>query len=193
MSNEISKNKGSSKERIKYLVISALLAALTTMMTAYIFHIPDVKGGYTHIGDGIIYLAAALLPTSYAALAAAIGAGMADLLTAPMWIIPTVIIKALLVIPFTSKGERIINLRNIIGVFIGAVITIVGYCLAEVALVLLGAIPGGASVGEAFVAAFAISFPSAIIQPLGSAILFIALGLALDGIGFKKKYFILGR
>ena len=54
-------------------------------------------GGYIHFGDAIIYLTATLLPAPYAIAAAAIGGGLADLLTAPMWILPTIIIKMLIV------------------------------------------------------------------------------------------------
>ena len=48
---------------------STALAALICVTTAYIFHIPfGVNGGYVHIGDSLIYLAAAFLPTPYACL-----------------------------------------------------------------------------------------------------------------------------
>lgn len=181
-------SKNANRERVTNIVLAALFAALTTVMTAYIFHIPDAKGGYYHIGDGIIYLAGAILPMPYAIAAGAIGAGLADLLTAPMWILPTMIIKSVMVLPFSSKSDRIITLRNIVGVVIGGLVTVVGYCLAEVAMVMLGVMPGGeAGLGAAFATAFALSFPSAIIQPGGSAVLFIVLGLALDGIKFKQR------
>ena len=43
------------------------------------------NGGYIHLGDALIYLAAVLLPAPYAMAAGAIGGGLADLLTAPVW------------------------------------------------------------------------------------------------------------
>lgn len=119
-------------KKTKKLIISALFAALITVMTAYICHIPfGSSGGYFHLGDTLIYLAAVILPKPYAILASLIGAGLADFLTAPVWVIPTVIIKSLICLPFTSKGAKIISLRNIISVFICCAITIIGYYLAE--------------------------------------------------------------
>ena len=73
----------SRKENLHQLVTTALFAAAITVMTAYMLHIPIPTGGYIHLGDALIYLAACLLPFPYAAAAATIGAGLADLLTAP--------------------------------------------------------------------------------------------------------------
>ena len=68
------------------IVTTGIFAAMITVMTAYICHIPyGANGGYIHFGDTLIYLAAVFLPRPYAFAAAAIGGGMADLLTAPMW------------------------------------------------------------------------------------------------------------
>ena len=97
----------SQRENLRQLTTTALFAAAITVMTAYMLHIPLPTGGYIHLGDALIYLAACLLPVPYAAAAAAIGAGLADLLTAPMWVLPTLVIKAVLVLFFTSKSERI--------------------------------------------------------------------------------------
>lgn len=49
------------------LTLTGLFAAMITLMTAYIFHIPyGANGGYIHFGDTLIYLAAILLPKPYA-------------------------------------------------------------------------------------------------------------------------------
>lgn len=62
------------KNKMKYRTLTGLMAAMITLMTAYICHIPiGLNGGYLHFGDSLIYLAAALLPTPYALAAAAIG------------------------------------------------------------------------------------------------------------------------
>ena len=72
--------------------------------------------GYTHVGDGFLYLAASLLPAPYAAAAGAIGAGLADLLSGySIWAPGTLIIKALTAFCFTSKAEKIVNKRNLLG------------------------------------------------------------------------------
>ena len=67
--------------KIRNIAITGVFAALITVMTAYVCHIPvGTNGGYVHFGDALIYLAAVLLPRPYALAAAAIGGGMADLL-----------------------------------------------------------------------------------------------------------------
>ena len=88
-------------QRLYRLVLAALFAAAIAVTTAYLLHIPIPTGGSIHLGDALIYLAACLLPVPFAVGAAAVGAGLADLLTAPMWVIPTLIIKAIVVLPFT--------------------------------------------------------------------------------------------
>ena len=64
----------SRKENLHQLVTTALFAAAITVMTAYMLHIPIPTGGYIHLGDTLIYLAACLLPFPYAAAAATIRA-----------------------------------------------------------------------------------------------------------------------
>lgn len=158
-----------------YLSVSAMFAALICILTAFIFHIPfGINGGYLHFGDTLIYLAASLLPLPYALGAAAIGGMMADLLTAPVWIPATLLIKMLLVLPFTSKEGKIITRRNIFAIFAGFFICVLGYYLAEVVMFgnMIALIP--ASIGN-------------VIQATGSGLFYLILGTALDQMNFKKR------
>ena len=100
-------SNGNSK--VKTLAIAALLAAIICIATTS-FHIPvGVNGGYVHVGDAFIYMAASILPLPYAMMAAAIGAGLADLPSGvAVWVIPTIIIKPILVLFFASKNEKIL-------------------------------------------------------------------------------------
>ena len=159
--------------KLRYITLTGLLAALITLFTAYILHIPmGFNGGYIHLGDALIYLAAVLLPAPYAMAAGAIGGGLADLLTAPMWAPATVIIKVLVVLPFTSRHSKIFSKRNLFAPLIAMLITIAGYYLAEVILY-----------GKE--AAFLISVTTNLIQGIGSAAVFYVLGAALDKAGIK--------
>lgn len=168
--------KTTSKEQIRMISITAIFAALITVMTAYVCHIPDpVTGGYIHFGDSLIYLAATLLPAPYAFAAGAIGGGLADLLTAPMWTLPTIVIKMLITLPFTSKGKRIINIRNVIAPLIAYVISGTGYYLSSKVIF-------GQEV------AFFNSILGSAVQSLGSGVFFIIFGLVLDKIQFKKRF-----
>lgn len=172
----VQKENTASGITVKRLAVTGVLAALTTLMTAYIFHIPvGMNGGYVHLGDAVIYLAAALLPMPYACAVGAIGGGMADLLTAPVWAPATMIIKILICLPFTSKAGKIVTKRNILACFLSFWISAISYYVAE-----------GVMFG--FTAAFFTSIGGSVVQSGGSALVFIILGLSLDKVGFKKRF-----
>lgn len=173
---ETSKTEVAKLSKLQYLTITGLMAALITIMTAYICHVPvGTNGGYIHFGDSLIYLAAVLLPRPYALAAAAIGGGLADWLTAPMWMPATIVIKMLITLPFTSKSTKIITPRNVIASVLAYLISGVGYFLAEYLLF------GTWSV-------FLVSMSQSLVQSAGSAILFIIFGLALDKAHMKKFF-----
>lgn len=158
--------------KTKYLAMTGVFATLITLMTAYICHIPiGLNGGYIHFGDTMIYLAATLLPRPYAMLAAAIGGGLADLLTAPLWVPATVMIKLSIASLFSNKTAKIITPRNSIATVIAYLISGLGYLVAEYFIF------GSAAIITSLLGNF--------IQSLGSAIFFIIIGLALDKIHIK--------
>ena len=162
--------------KIKYMSLTGIFAALITLMTAYICHVPiGINGGYVHFGDAFIYLAAAFLPRPYALAAAAIGGGLADLLTAPMWAPATIVIKMMLVLLFTDKETHLINIRNIMSTAGAYLISGAGYYLAERLMFENGAV-------------FAVTMAQTAVQSIGSAVVFILLGLALDKSGVKRRF-----
>ncbi|MBU5680934.1 TIGR04002 family protein [Blautia sp. MSJ-9] len=166
---------------LRRITATAVMAALTTLMTAYIFHIPvGVNGGYVHLGDTMIYIAAAFLPLPYACAAGAIGGGLADLLTAPVWAPATIIIKMLICLPFSSKGKKLVTKRNVIALFLAFMISATGYYVAE-----------GIMFG--FTASFFTSVSGSIVQSGGSAVMFLIIGAALDRVGFKTKIANVGK
>lgn len=157
------------------LTLTGVFAAMITIMTAYICHVPyGANGGYIHFGDALIYVAAVFLPRPYAMTAAAIGGGMADLLTAPLWAPATIIIKMMITLPFTSKEGRILCPRNIIAPFLAALLSATGYYLAQ-----------GILFGS-FVSVLT-SFAGSAVQSGGSAIIFLALAVALDKAHMKSR------
>ena len=161
--------------KVYLMTVSGILAALIVLFTAFIFHIPvGVHGGYIHFGDAVIYLAASLLPQPYALLTAAIGGGLSDLLTAPMWAPATIVIKVLLTLPFTAMRDTIWNKRNGLAVLAASGITVFGYVIAEAILF------------SSFATAF-VSISGNIIQAAGSGAAFAVLAKMLDRTGFKKK------
>ena len=157
------------------LTMTGVFAAMITIMTAYICHVPyGANGGYIHFGDALIYVAAVFLPRPYAIAEAAIGGGMADLLTAPLWAPATIMIKMIITLPFTSKEGRILCPRNIIAPFLAALLSATGYYLAQ-----------GILFGS-FVSVLA-SFAGSAVQSGGSAIIFLALAVALDKAHMKSR------
>lgn len=84
-----------NSSKVKTIVFSALMAALTTAATMVI-HIPSAFGGYIHLGDGLVLLSGMLLGPVAGAAAGGIGSMMADVLSGYALYAPaTLIIKAL--------------------------------------------------------------------------------------------------
>lgn len=163
-----------NKREIRILVITALFTALTAVCTAYI-SVPMPGGaGYVHFGDAVIMLAASLLPFPYALFVGAIGGAIADLIVFPVYAPFTFVVKLLLALCYSSKKDKIVASRNIIAFIPTAIITIGGYYLTEVFLSdnwvspLLGTMPGNA------------------VQVIGSIVIFLVFGFALDKLNFKK-------
>ena len=172
----ITNEKSTSLSKVRYLTMTGFMAALITIMTAYICHIPvGMNGGYIHFGDSLIYLAAVVLPRPYALAAAAIGGGMADLLTAPIWAPATIIIKMLIVLPFSNKSTKIVTPRNIFAAVLAYFISGLSYFLAEYILF------GSWSV-------LLISMSQSLIQSGGSAVFFVILGHVLDEAHIKPRF-----
>ena len=169
------------KISIKKITLTAVFAAIIAIMTAFIKIPTGINDGYLHFGDSMIYLAGCLLGP-YAALAAAIGGGLADVLAgAAEWAIPTAIIKTCNSLPFiiatayyvkTKEKHKIIHITTVFMTIVSGLITIFGYLLAEGLL-------------YSFASAWT-SVPFSIIQAVGSAIVFIVVGCALDAIKIQK-------
>lgn len=164
----------SQSEKTRYLILTALFAAIIYVGTR--INIPlGINNRIIHVGDAMIYIAACILPMPYAMASGAIGAGFADFTTPGciIWVVPTMLIKPLLVIFFSSKQSCFVCKRSWFGI-IGAGITgLVGYVIAE------GIIYGN-------VWAALVGLPADALQPLGSGILFIALGCIFDRMKLKQ-------
>ena len=174
--NNVIKKEGKILSRVRYLTMTGLMASLITIMTAYICHIPvGVNGGYIHFGDSLIYLAAVLLPRPYALIAASIGGGLADILTAPMWAPATIIIKMLITLPFSNKSTKIVTIRNVFATVLAYFISGLSYFFAEYILF------GTWSV-------FLVSMWGSLMQSAGSAVFFVIFGCALDKAHIKERF-----
>ena len=127
-------------KKIRRLTLSGMLAALIAVFTAYVSC--PIPGGYFHPGDAMIALSAIVLGP-YAAIPAAIGSMLADLLVGYQhYAVFTFIIKGLagLVAGWGCAGGKL-GLRSVISLLLGALVIPAGYivadlCLGDMALVL---------------------------------------------------------
>ncbi len=173
-------------DKTRNICLAALFTAMITTFTAGFRFSIGANSGYIHLGDAVIYLAACLLPPPYAIFSAAAGGMTSDLLAgAGIWVIPTGMIKAMNTLPFflfmhrshnkyNDHNKKIINFRTIVSCIISGVITSGGYFAAE--CLIYGFKPA------------VISFFPGLLQPVGSAVLFICAGTALDSANIRSRF-----
>ena len=161
--------------KIRLMCVTGVFTALIYVLTAYL-HVPSHMG-YVHVGDGLIFLAACMLPTPYAMFAGAAGAALADCLTGfVIWAPASAIIKGLTVLLFTAYSGKILSRRNFLALLPAAALCIGGYYLYE-------AILTGNFISPAA------DIPGNLIQSLFSSILFVLLGLGFDRFHMKNILF----
>ena len=161
------------KTNTKLICITGIFSALVFVITAYL-HIPTYNG-YVHCGDGLIFIAACILPMPYSVAVGVVGAMLADLLTGfAIWAPGSMIIKGLLALLFTCKSSKIITKRNLFMLVPAALISAVGYYLYE------------ALITGNFIASLS-GIPASLVQAVASSIVYVAIGVAMDKYDVKKK------
>lgn len=174
--------KSQIKSRIKTIDIVqvALMAAMAFVVT-YAIEIPVGTKAVLHLGDTIVFTGAILLGKKKAALAAALGMGLFDLLSPyAIWAPFTFVIKGVMAHIAASialrndyNGEKLFN--NILGFIIAGLWMILGYYIA-----------GGLIYGS-FITALG-DIPGNIIQVAAGIVLSIPLIKALKRANiFKNK------
>ena len=164
------------KRTIRALTKSAVFAALIFLSTTYLsFPLPVM--GYIHPGDGIILLAAALLPMPYSLGAAVIGAGLADLAAGfPMYIPATIVIKAATVALISYRTKKVVAPRNLTALLPVILVCAGGYYLYEVIITKSLVVPLA-------------SVPLNLAQSLCGAVIFVVFGLIIDNSRGISKIF----
>ncbi len=116
---------------IRRLALGGVLAALVMLLT-FLIKVPvPATGGYVHLGDGVIFLAAALLGP-YAALIGGVGSALSDLLGGYMvYILPTFLIKAAMGAVAGVLVRRGAPVRNAAVFVLAEMIMVLGYLLFE--------------------------------------------------------------
>lgn len=163
--------------KIQTMVKTALMMALVYIFTT-VFKIPTpLTGGYTHLGDCMIFLGVLLLGRKNGTIAAAFGAAMADLLGGyVVYVIPTLIIKGIMAFTMGTFVEKLMpkkKLNWLIGAVCGGLLQVLGYAVVET--ILYG------------VAAAAASVPANLGQTFTGIIIASVIILALSKANVLKK------
>lgn len=143
-------------KQVKRLAMGSVMAALVFVMT-YLPKIPvPVTGGYVHLGDGMIMLAAMLLGPMGAA-AAAVGSALSDLVGGYMtYLVPTFVIKGAMALVAWKLYKPGRWLQTCLAFILAEAVMVAGYFVFEAALygvpAALGAVGPNAIQGVAGVA-----------------------------------------
>lgn len=161
-----------SDKKIRKLVVSALMAALTYVATMVI-RIPSPMNGYVNLGDCFVLLSGWLLGPWYGAAAAGIGSMLVDLLSGYGHYVPgTLIIKGVdalaAALIFRAMGRS--KTALLVSGTVGEIIMVVGYFFYA-SLIL----------GKGLAAA--VSIPGNIVQGIAG----VAIGMALAMVLQKTK------
>lgn len=159
----------------KNICFSAMFAAMIFALT--MLHVPIGAGGYIHVGDSVIYIAALLMGGPWSFISAAIGAACADLVSGvAIYAIPSAIIKVLIAVPFVltaKKDMKLLSIRTAAFTILSGIITILGYFLTDLVVYRAGAVA---------------DLPANVIQAVGSAVVFVILAFALDRADIKNRF-----
>ncbi len=118
-------------KKIKEMVYTSLLAALICVAT-FIIKVPSpVTNGYTHLGDGFIFISVLLIGRKNGAWAGAIGAALADVLGGySYYAVPTFIIKGVMALIMGIVIEKLpekIKYKWVAGAVMGSIWQVLAY------------------------------------------------------------------
>lgn len=128
------------KNSVYSLVLSAVFAALICAATMLVQIPVPGTGGYANLGDGVILVAAFLLPSVYAVAAAGVGSMLADVLAGYMQFAPgTLVIKALVALVAgllwrrfgKGKGKTREKILMVVSALIAECVMVIGYFVYE--------------------------------------------------------------
>jgi uncharacterized membrane protein len=158
------------QEKTKKIALSALFCALTFAMTW--ISVPAPAVGNVNLGDGALLLCAHILGGPWAAIAAATGAALTDLMSAYAIYAPgTFVIKACMVIVALAMTKLLTNCKlpslvaRLISALCAEITMIAGYLIYEAWILSYGFptailnVPFNAVQGAIAVALFAVVYP----------------------------------
>lgn len=125
--------KRNAGSKTKKLTMVAVMAALIFVITWLVrIPVPGAHGAYLNFGDTVIYMCAYILGGPFAALAAAVGSGIADLAAgAAIYVLPTMLIKGVMGLVAGRLNQNQGFAFYVLGGLIGGAIMAGGYALYE--------------------------------------------------------------
>lgn len=140
---------------------TAMMIACVFVVTRFI-QIP-IPLGYFNVGNTVILLFCILLPSPYGIIGGCFGSALADLLSYPVYTIPTLFIKAAMPFVFYMIADKIENkkIAYILAVGVSTLIPLFGYTLTG------GIIYGSIYTGLA-------QFPGLLLEYVANLLLFAA-------------------
>ncbi|MEG0593937.1 MAG: ECF transporter S component [Christensenella sp.] len=128
--------------KTRRITTTAVAAALVYVVTVFIsIKVPAINGAYFNLGDVVIYCAAYIFGGPYAAIAAAIGSGLADFTVGSAIYMPaTIVIKAGMALIVGALSKSNASFKNYVcGCVIAALVMAFGYFCYETILAGIGA------------------------------------------------------
>nr|WP_297175024.1 ECF transporter S component [uncultured Agathobaculum sp.] len=137
----------------KAIILTALLAALTTVATMIIRIPSPMASGYIHLGDGMVLLCGILLGPGMGAAAAGIGSMLADLFAGAVAYLPgTLVIKALTALVagwlyhrMAGRTARNTGLRVALAGIPAEIVMVAGYYIYEAGMQVMAGSTAGAA------------------------------------------------
>ncbi len=173
-----------TRNNITRFTMTAVLTALIFVIARFLPSLPLGNSGYVNLGDTFIYAAVLFLPTPYAVAAGALGAALSDLTYGyALWVIPTLIVKTLIIL-LAKAGARRFRFPDL-WIAASGVAGVIGYYLAEVILIRFF-IDGGAGWRAAFAGA-AVSIWGNVLQAVVCGALYYLLAKAARRVPYLKE------
>ena len=118
------------------LSMIAIFAAITSILTFIVPITIPATNGYINLGDIGVMITGSLFGPIVGGIAGGIGSAFTDLFLAPVYALPTLIIKGLEgffigLIANPRKNYHRFNYRDIIAIIIGGLIMVFGYFIVE--------------------------------------------------------------
>ena len=156
-------------EKTKQLCLSAVMMAMVFVLTRFI-QIP-IPLGYFNVGNSVILLFCLIIGSPYGIIASAAGSALADLLSYPVYTVPTLIIKALMPLVFYMIIKKFANRKYtvLVATSVSTLIPLFGYTLTGA--IIYGSIITGIA-----------QFPGLLLEYIANLVIIMALSKPVSAV-----------